>query len=1169
VGEYDIIEEIARGGMGVVYKARAPVTGQVVALKVLLAGSGASEDQVRRFEREIRTGRALDHPGIVKVHDAGTDKGNLFFTMEYVEGRSLDHLLEALPRREKVAILERVALAMAHAHERGVIHRDLKPQNILVTEDRDVKVVDFGLSRLVDAHTRLTKTGALVGTPFYMAPEQAAGAHDSIDARTDVYALGAILYQVITGELPFRAETALALIGLIMSEPPRDPCLVAPTCPRELGAIALKALEKDPGARFQTAGDLAHELARWLAGERVTTALPGHVFARRARRARRKLGAVAFVVAAALGILAFSLWRAAAARRAAREAELLAAISESGRRIGELLAQPPTARERHVADERSAWQDTLAKAEELLEAPDGDESSRGPLERALSAARLEEKTRALETLLLVQDAAFAREAELPALSGKLEKALARRKGDEDLAFALASVLERLGATEQASAALESATSAPALEREGELRLELDDPKGASQALEKALIVDPARRSARLLLAEARFQARDPAAQDAVSGEKGRDARVLAALATWLRDRPLGLEQLRSLEREQRDDAVTVRRLGELLVLSERPLEARHQLDRALELAPHDARVLLARSEAALLAGDLEKALADAHASGEQARPGTIARARARAWEVELRALASADAASLLDAALAERPGDAELSLVRFELQGEVSLEARNRLVAFATSLGGRAQAARAWALVASLNLARKDAAGAATAARRALAIGRDVRSLALLGELGGAAERHEAHAAFATSPCLGARLLRASNVLDRLDARFHQPEDATASERLLGLAARAAPWAPAPRIERARRLARAGDKDAASQLLEEAIAAAGGDPGGNALLASLLLERDAGANAARAESLAEAGLAFAPKCAPLLAARGRARLGLGRAREALADLDASLALDRHDAVAWSARARACAQLDDAEGAEKARVEADERGPRRLELSASLWHRADGLTLNAEPKYLEAIPLYRRALDLDPTNAVASARLGAHLLIGFALYPDEPLYRLSQAAYWDPGSSGLDADVVRSLRVASDVPATATRIEKEAAESGKIEDLWLAAYCREMVVESGAEGKDELGLARLALERVLDAEPTEIAAYVYRGYVRAVARQSDLARQDEELALRYFPKCGFAWFALGLNEARDGRPERAREVLRRAMEGDPTLRAKIVAHEELAPLLDPK
>ena len=1170
VGDYLIIEEIARGGMGVVYKARAPVTGKVVALKVLLAGGAANEDQVRRFEREIRTGRSLDHPGIVKVLDAACDQGNLFFTMEYVEGKSLDQLLDKLPRRDKVAILERVTRAMEHAHERGVIHRDLKPQNILVTEDRDVKVVDFGLSRLVDAQTRLTKTGALVGTPFYMAPEQATGAHDRIDARTDVYALGAILYQAIAGQLPFQADTALALIGLIMNEPPPDPCAVAPTCPRELGAIALKALEKDPRARFQNAGELANELARWLAGDKVTTALPGHVLSRHARRARRTLGVVAFVVAAALGVLGFSLWRAAAARRAARETELVAAIDESARRIGDLLAQPPAARERRVGDERAVWQETLAGAERLLAAAaESDDSSRRALEGALGAARLEEKAGALETLLLVQDAAFARGADLPALRGKLERALARRKGDEDLALALASVLERLGATEAASAALEAAAGAPALEREGELRLELDDPRGAARALEKALEVEPARRSARLLLAEARFEARDPAAQGPVSSEKGRDARALAAMAVWLRDPPLGIELLRSLEREQRDDALTSRRLGELLVLSERPVEARLQLDRALELAPRDGRALLARSEAALLAGDVEKALADAHAAGEQARPGTIARARARAREVELRALTGADAAALLDAALAERPGDAELSLARVDLRGEVSIEARGRLLALASSLGGRAQAARAWTLLATLDLARKDVAAAASAARKALAVAPDARALALLGELGDAAARHEAHAAFATSRCPGARLLRASNVLDRLASRFQQPEDASASERLLGLAARAAPWAPAPRLERARRLARSGDKDAARPLLEEALASAGGDAEGSALLASLLLERDDGANAARAGSLAESGLAFAPRSAPLLAVRGRARLALGRAREALEDLDASLAFDPRDAASWAARARACAQLGDAEGAEKARVEAEERGPRRVEIAASLAHRADGLTLNAEPRYLQGIPLYRHALDLDPTNAVASGRLGAHLLIGFALYPDEPVYRMSQAAYWDPGSSGVEADVVRSLRVASDIPTVAARIEKQAEESGKIEDLWLAAFCRELVVESGVEGKEELALARLGFERVLHAEPTAISAYVYRGYVRAIARQSELARQDEELALRYFPRCGFAWFTLALGEARDGRPERAREVLRRALEVDPSLRAKAVAHDELAPLLDPK
>ncbi|MCO5171010.1 MAG: tetratricopeptide repeat protein [Planctomycetes bacterium] len=297
-GPYEVVEELGRGGMGVVYKARQPTIDRLVALKVLLSGALASGTQVKRFQREAELTARLKHPGIVHVHDVGQVGDFHYFTMDFVDGPPLSKLIKErqLGVRRAVELARDVARALHHAHERGAIHRDVKPGNIIIGSDGAPVLTDFGLARDLDAEgdERLTRSGAMVGTPYYMAPEQAQGKRDLVSARSDVYALGVVLFEMLTFELPFRGETQLELTNKIIHHDPPRPSAIEPTIDRDLDAIVLKALAKQPQDRHASAEALAVDLDRFLRGERVRGR--GHGLAdvlRRARRGWRRLAALA------------------------------------------------------------------------------------------------------------------------------------------------------------------------------------------------------------------------------------------------------------------------------------------------------------------------------------------------------------------------------------------------------------------------------------------------------------------------------------------------------------------------------------------------------------------------------------------------------------------------------------------------------------------------------------------------------------------------------------------------------------------------------------------------------------------------------------------------------------------------------------------------------------
>jgi len=266
-GPYELLREIGRGGMGVVYEARQKGLDRSVALKMILAGHLASPELVRRFQTEARAAARLRHSNIVHNHDVGRLHGQDYFTMEYIEGTSLAERIKKIDAAEAVRLVAAVARAVDHLHRQGIIHRDLKPSNILLDTEGRPYVTDFGLAKVFAEGADATATGVIAGTPSYMAPEQASGRRAAVSPATDVYSLGAILYELLVGAPPFRAESPMDTLMEVLSVEPATPRSINPRVPRELEWICLKCLAKDPAARYESAAALADDLDRFARGE--------------------------------------------------------------------------------------------------------------------------------------------------------------------------------------------------------------------------------------------------------------------------------------------------------------------------------------------------------------------------------------------------------------------------------------------------------------------------------------------------------------------------------------------------------------------------------------------------------------------------------------------------------------------------------------------------------------------------------------------------------------------------------------------------------------------------------------------------------------------------------------------------------------------------------------
>ena len=307
-GDYELLEEIGRGGQGVVYRARQKSLNRTVALKVIGLGHWATEAHLKRFRREAEAAASLEHPCIVPIYEVGERDGSCYFSMKFIEGGQLDEVVrrEPMPIRRAVELIAKVARTVHYAHEHHILHRDIKPGNILLDAKGEPHLTDFGLARLVETESTVTRTMEVLGTPSYMAPEQAVGNNAAVSSVTDVYGLGAVLYQLLTGHPPFAGGTTYETVRLVLDAEPRQPRLLNPKVDRDLNTICLKCLEKDPKRRYSSALALAEDLERWLKHEPILARRTGLVT--RGRKWVRRNPTSALLAASLVALAAATGW---------------------------------------------------------------------------------------------------------------------------------------------------------------------------------------------------------------------------------------------------------------------------------------------------------------------------------------------------------------------------------------------------------------------------------------------------------------------------------------------------------------------------------------------------------------------------------------------------------------------------------------------------------------------------------------------------------------------------------------------------------------------------------------------------------------------------------------------------------------------------------------------
>lgn len=393
-GDYNLLEKIAQGGMGVVYRARQTQLDRIVAVKMILAGQFATDAEVERFRTEALAAAQLQHPAIVAVHEVGRLAGQYFFSMDFVEGQALGDLVreKPLPAARAAAYTRDIAEAIHFAHEHGVLHRDLKPANVLIDRADRPRVTDFGLAKRIDQDSNLTATGAMVGTPGYMPPEQVRGEPDKLGAPSDVYALGAILYELLTTRPPFQGESALDTFMQVVNQEPIAPRLLNTKVPHDLETICLKCLEKEPNRRYATAAELATDLRHFLAGEPIS-ARPISRMERAWRWCRRRPALTSLATALVLTIVAgfagvIWQWREAASQNQFAQQSLQKAQFAAGQAamaMDEMSRRRPLGMEWELG-EQDLIRNVIELHDELQQLSDGNPAAQ--LESALGYARI-------------------------------------------------------------------------------------------------------------------------------------------------------------------------------------------------------------------------------------------------------------------------------------------------------------------------------------------------------------------------------------------------------------------------------------------------------------------------------------------------------------------------------------------------------------------------------------------------------------------------------------------------------------------------------------------------------------------------------------------------------------------------------------------------------------